>query len=101
ARGRVRQLARDYEPLLAPAVCLVISFIFFAISWGVGSAMWVAIIHVFPSGSTTVPTRWSRDVGCVPNWEMGLLGLKQKSCIAAGVDSGQGGVDSCQPVDLQ
>ena len=30
---------------------LICSFIFFFISWGVGSAIWVPIIQVFPSGS--------------------------------------------------
>src|SRR5579862_1087882 len=41
------RLAVSYELLPAPVACLLISFIFFAISWGVGSATWVAIIHVF------------------------------------------------------
>jgi hypothetical protein len=49
------------EPAVAELL-LICSFIFFFISWGVGSAICVAIIQVYPSGSTTVPQRSPQNI---------------------------------------
>src|SRR5258708_5698253 len=53
------ELSVQDSPPAAPwlAIAAICSFIFLFISWGVGSAIWVPTIHVYPSGSTTVPTR--------------------------------------------
>ncbi len=58
------ELDATQEPLAARAACwlAICSIIFFCISLGVGCAMWVATIQVYPSGSTMVPQRSPQNI---------------------------------------